>query len=98
MAASPSRCLYGLAWMSGPCARCDDAAMIEYGHGVSEGAGQFSGSTGGDGGSAGGGDWGLTFGRMAGDAVDTVTALPAEQLLLLVVAIVVGFWILRRAL
>ena len=71
--------------------------MTEYGHGVAEGAGQFGGS-GGGGGTTGGGDWGAAFGDMAGDAVRTVTALPAEQLLLLVVAIVVGFWILRRAL
>lgn len=71
--------------------------MTEYGHGVAEGAGQFSGS-GAGGGAGGGGDWGFALGRAVGDAVDTVTALPAEQLLLLVVAVVVGFWILRRAL
>jgi hypothetical protein len=71
--------------------------MTEYGHGVAEGAGQFSGS-GGGGAAGGGGDWGFALGRAVGDAVDTVTALPAEQLLLLVVAVVVGFWILRRAL
>jgi len=72
--------------------------MTEYGHGVAEGAGQFSGSAGGGGGAGGGGDWGFALGRAVGDAVDTVTALPAEQLLLLVVAVVVGLWILRRAL
>ena len=71
--------------------------MTEYGQGVAEGAGQFSGS-GGGGAAGGGGDWGFALGRAVGDAVDTVTALPAEQLLLLVVAVVVGFWILRRAL
>jgi hypothetical protein len=70
--------------------------MTEYGHGVAEGAGQFGGSSGG--GTGGGGDWGAVLGDMAGDAVRTVTALPVEQLLLLVVAIIVGFWILRRAL
>ena len=73
--------------------------MTEYGHGVAEGAGQFSGSAGGGGGgTGGGGDWGFALGRAVGDTIDTVTALPAEQLLLLVVAVVVGFWILRRAL
>ena len=70
--------------------------MFEYGHGVAEGAGQVSGSSGGGGG--GTADWGGAIGTTIGDAVDTITALPAEQLLLLVVAVIVGFWVLRRAL
>jgi hypothetical protein len=69
--------------------------MTEYGHGVAEGAGSVSGSNGGGG---GGGDWGVAVGNMVGDAVGTVSRLPTEQLLLLVVAIIVGFWILKRAL
>ncbi len=75
--------------------------MVEYGHGVGEGTSGVSGYGGGGGGGVGGGgggDWGAGLGRMAGDAVDTISALPAEQLLLLVVAIVVGLWILKRAL
>jgi hypothetical protein len=68
--------------------------MVEYGHGVAEGAGQVSGSSGGGGTS----DWGGGIGHMVGDAVTTVTRLPTEQLLLLIVAVIVGFWILRRAL
>ena len=70
--------------------------MVEYGHGVAEGAGQVSGSSGGGGG--GPTDWGGAIGNLVGDAVTTVTRLPTEQLLLLIVAIIVGFWILRRAL
>ena len=68
--------------------------MTEYGHGVAEGAGSVSGSNG----VGGGGDWGVAVGHMVGDAVGTVSRLPTEQLLLLVVAIIVGFWILKRAL
>ena len=72
--------------------------MVEYGHGVGEGTSGVSGYGGGGGGAAGGGDWGAGLGRVAGDAVDTVAALPAEQLLLLVVAIVIGLFLLKRAL
>jgi hypothetical protein len=71
--------------------------MTEYGHGVAEGAGTFSGSNGG-GSVGGGGDWGAAVGNAVGDAVNTITALPAEQLLLLVIGIVVGLWVLKRAL
>ena len=70
--------------------------MVEYGHGVAEGAGQVSGSSGGGAGATS--DWGGAIGNTIGDAVSTITALPAEQLLLLIVAVIVGFWILRRAL
>jgi hypothetical protein len=34
---------------------------------------------------------------MAGDTIDTIGAMPVEQLLLIAVAAFVGFWILRRA-
>ena len=69
--------------------------MAEYGQGVSEGAGRFSGSAGGGG--SGGGDWGGDLAAMAGDAVDTLVALPTEQLVLLVAAILVGLFLLKRA-
>lgn len=73
--------------------------MFEYGGGISKGpAGQVGGS---GGGGAGGGanlDWGAQLVDRASDAVNTIVALPAEQLLLLVAGIIIGFWILRRAL
>ena len=73
--------------------------MFEYGGGISKGpVGQVGGS---GGGSAGGGanlDWGAQVADLASDAVQTITALPAEQLLLLVAGIFIGLWILRRAL
>ena len=70
--------------------------MFEYGGGISEGpAGQVGGSGGGGGANL---DWGAQLVARASDAVGTIAALPAEQLLLLVAGILVGFWILRRAL
>jgi hypothetical protein len=71
--------------------------MTEYGRGVGEGAGQFGGSTGGAGG-GGGGDWGGNLMALASDAVDTVVSLPTEQLLLLIVVVLVGLFVLKRAL
>jgi hypothetical protein len=71
--------------------------MTEYGRGVGEGAGQFGGSTGGAGG-GGGSDWGGNLMALASDAVDTVVSLPTEQLLLLIVVVLVGLFVLKRAL
>jgi hypothetical protein len=65
--------------------------MVEYGHGVSQGTG---------GGGAGGGgsvDAGAELGRIVDDAVYTVSTLPPETLLLLLVGIMVGLFILKRA-
>ncbi len=73
----------------------DGATMVEYGHGVSEGAGQVSGSQGGLGG--GGGDWGGRVMDMASDAVTEISALPPAQLLLLIAAVVIGLFLLKRA-
>lgn len=70
--------------------------MTEYGRGVGEGAGRFSGSSGGGGG--GGGDWGGNLMGIAPDAVDTIVSLPTEQLLLLVVVVLAGLFVLKRAL
>lgn len=70
--------------------------MVEYGQGVSEGAGQVSGSQGGLGGS-GGGDWGAGLAGAASDLVAEVTALPPAQLLLLAAVILVGLVLLKRA-
>lgn len=71
--------------------------MLEYGHGISDGpAGQVGGSSGGGLG-GGGGDWGATAIGALTDTVDTITALPPGQLLLLIAAVVIGLWVLKRA-
>ena len=73
--------------------------MFEYGGGISKGpAGQVGGSGGGGTGAGADLDWGAQLVDRASDAVNTVIRLPVEQLLLLVVVVIVGFWILRRAL
>ena len=69
--------------------------MVEYGHGISEGAGSVAGSQGGRAGVNG--DWGAQIVNMASDAVDQVTALPPAQLLLLIAIVVIGLFILKRA-
>ncbi len=70
--------------------------MFEYGGGISEGpAGQVGGTGNGGGANL---DWGAQLMDGASNAVRTVTALPAEQLLLLVAAVFIAFWVLRRAL
>lgn len=70
--------------------------MVEYGHGLSDGpAGQVSG--GGGGGGAAKGDWGGAIGHAANDAVNTLAAMPAWQLALLVILVIAGLIILRRA-
>ncbi|CAN5497343.1 hypothetical protein BH20CHL7_BH20CHL7_04300 [soil metagenome] len=71
--------------------------MLEYGRGISDGpAGQVGGSAGGGLG-GGGGDWGGAAVRAVTDTVDTIAALPPGQLLLLVAAVVIGLWVLKRA-
>lgn len=69
--------------------------MVEYGQGVGQGT-EAGGAIGGGGG--GSQDLGAGAARALGDAVDTVMALPPEQLLLLVVAVFFGLILLRRAL
>jgi hypothetical protein len=69
-----------------------DAVMAEYGNGV----GQATGAAGG----SGGGqtmDAGAAFGQFVGNAAHTISTMPPAQLALLVVVIVVGLVILRRA-
>jgi hypothetical protein len=70
--------------------------MVEYGNGIGSGAGgQVSGGAGtGGGGTA---DWGAAIGQVANDAVDTLAAMPAWQLALLVVVVIAGLIILKRA-
>jgi hypothetical protein len=71
--------------------------MVEYGNGIGNGAaGQVSGSGGGGGGSVNA-DWGAAIGQGVNDAVNTLGAMPAWQLALIVIAIIAGLVILKRA-
>jgi len=77
--------------------------MVEYGHGISDGpAGQVSPGGGGAGDAAAGdaaasSDWGVAIGNAAGDAWQTFTALQAWQMALIVVLIIGGLIVLKRA-
>ena len=73
--------------------------MVEYGHGISDGpAGQVSPAGGGGGGDvAANSDWGVAIGNAAGDAWQTFTALPGWQMALIVVLIIAGLVVLKRA-
>jgi hypothetical protein len=72
--------------------------MVEYGHGISDGpAGQVSPGGGSVPDSAGGSDWGVAIGNGVGDAWQTFTALPAWQMALIVVIIIAGLVVLKRA-
>jgi hypothetical protein len=70
--------------------------MVEYGNGISQGPG---GQVGGSGGGGGGvtSDWGVAIGHAVNDAVHTVAALPPWQLALLVILVIAGLVILKRA-
>lgn len=70
--------------------------MVEYGQGLGNGpAGQVGGSAGTGG---GGGDWGGQVVTAAQDAIHQVSSLPPAQLVLLVAVVLIGLWVLRRAL
>ena len=72
--------------------------MVEYGNGISNGAGgQVSGGGGGGGGGAVNGDWGAAIGQAANDAVTTFMALPPWQMALIVVIAIGGLIVLKRA-
>ena len=72
--------------------------MVEYGHGISDGpAGQVSPGGGGAGDAAANSDWGVAIGNAAGDAWQTFTALQAWQMALIVVLIIGGLIVLKRA-
>ncbi len=71
--------------------------MVEYGNGLGQGpAGQVGGGSGGLGG--GSGDWGGAIVNAMNDGIQQVQALPPGQLLLLIAALIIGLWVLRRAL
>jgi hypothetical protein len=66
--------------------------VLEYGNGVAQGAGRATG--GGGGGST---DMGAQIGRAFNDSIQTLSTLPPAALLGLVVLVVVGLWVLKRA-
>jgi hypothetical protein len=69
--------------------------MVEYGNGISQGG---AGAVGGGGGHANPPvDATAAFGQWVSDAAHTISTMPPAQLALLVVAVIVGFWVLRRA-
>ena len=70
--------------------------MVEYGNGISQGAGGQVGGSGGGGGAVNA-DWGVAIGQAVNDAVNTVAALPPWQLALLVILVIAGLVILKRA-
>ena len=69
------------------------APMVEYGNGV----GQATGVAGGGGGGGGSMDAGAAFGQFVNNAAYTISTMPPAQLALIVVALVVGLIILKRA-
>ena len=68
--------------------------MLEYGNGVSQGAGRVNGG-GGGGGST---DMSVQIGQAFNDSIHTLSTMPPAALLGLVVMVVVGLWVLKRAL
>ena len=66
--------------------------MLEYGNGVSQGAGRTGG--GGGGGST---DMSAQIGQAVNDSIHTLSTLPPAALLGIVVAVIVGLWVLKRA-
>jgi hypothetical protein len=67
--------------------------MVEYGNGVSQGAGGISGGHGGGGGSV---DLGTAVGDWLSSAGHTISSMPPAELAVLVVAVLAGLFLLRR--
>jgi hypothetical protein len=67
--------------------------MVEYGNGV----GQATGVAGGGSGSGGSMDAGAAVGQFLQNAVHTISTMPPTQLVLLVVVVLVGLLIFKRA-
>jgi hypothetical protein len=67
--------------------------MVEYGNGVSQGAGQISGSHGGGSGSL---DVGSAVGDWISSAGHTISTMPPAELAVLIVAVIAGLILLRR--
>lgn len=76
-----------------PSTRAHHPAMVEYGNGVGTATGVAGG------GSGGGGqmDAGVALGQFVNNAAHTISTMPPMQLALLVVIVIVGFVILKRA-
>jgi hypothetical protein len=77
-----------------PTARRMMPRMVEYGNGVGQATGIAGGSGGGGGTSM---DAGAAFGQFVNNAVHTISTMPPTQLALLVVIVVVGLVIFKRA-
>ncbi len=75
------------------------AGMVEYGQGVSQGAGSFAGSQGGGGGAVdAGGNIGSVVGGFVNDTANTISGLPPLVVALgAVVLVVAALMVLRRA-
>jgi hypothetical protein len=67
--------------------------MVEYGNGVSQGAGQAAGGHGAGGGSV---DVATAVGDWVSSAAHTASTLPPGELAVLIVAIIAGLFLLRR--
>jgi len=66
--------------------------MVEYGNGVSQGAGQVGGGHGG-GGSV---DVGAAVGDWIANAGHTIATMPPAELAVLIIALLAGLFLLRR--
>ena len=65
--------------------------MLEYGNGVGQGAGRTGGGGGGT------TDMSVQIGQAVNDSIHTLSTLPPAALLGIVVAVIVGLWVLKRA-
>jgi hypothetical protein len=74
--------------------------MVEYGHGVSEGAGGFAGSQGGGGGPVdAGGNIGAMFNGAINDAANTISTMPPLVVALgAALLVIAALMVLRKAL
>jgi hypothetical protein len=70
--------------------------MVEYGNGVSQGAGQVAGGSGGGGG--GSVDVGRELGSWVSSAAHTIQTMPPAELVFILFVVIAGLFVLRRAL
>ena len=68
--------------------------MVEYGNGISQGAGQVAGGHGGGGG--GNVDLGSQIGSWVNSAQHTIGTMPAWELAIVIVAVIAGLFLIRR--
>jgi hypothetical protein len=82
----------------GPCGGCDHPSVVEYGNGIANGpAGQVGGAGGGHPLSVGGDPF-ANVTRFVNDGVAWLGSLPPAELVVLVVAVLVGLFLVRRLL